>query len=165
MEGVTLIEKLNAIAGKHGVGRIDLIEDRLVGIKSRETYECPAATVILEAHKELERLTLSREENLFKEIVDGKWSQMVYFGLWFEPLRYDLDAFIGKTQEVVSGTVRVKLYKGSAVVVGRKSPESLYDKSLATYEAGDAFDHTCGAGFTKVWGLPSEVAGRRRRKK
>jgi len=162
--GVELIEKLNGVAGAHGVGRIDMIEDRLVGIKSRETYECPAAAVILEAHKELERLTLTREQNLFKEVVDSKWAQLVYFGLWHEPLKADLEAYINESQKVVNGTVRVKLYKGSATVVGRKSPNSLYNTKLATYGKGDLFDHTSAEGFTKIWGLSSEVAGGRRKK-
>jgi len=164
LDGVSLITKLNSVAGKHGVGRIDLIEDRLVGIKSRETYECPAATVILEAHKELERLTMTREQIAFKEMVDSKWAQLVYYGLWHEPLRYDLDAFIENSQKMVSGEVKLKLFKGSATVVGRKSPNSLYDMGLATYDKGDLFDHTAAEGFIKLWGLPSEVSGKRYKK-
>ncbi len=164
LDEIDLIKKLNKIAGAHGVGRIDMIEDRLVGIKSRETYECPAATVILEAHKELERLTLTREENLFKEILDSKWTQLVYFGLWYEPLKQDLEAFINETQKVVSGKVKMKLYKGSCRVVGRESPNSLYDYGLATYDETDRFDHSAAEGFVKLWGLSSRIAGKRRRK-
>ncbi|MEM1990785.1 MAG: argininosuccinate synthase, partial [Candidatus Bathyarchaeia archaeon] len=133
MKPVDLIETLNNIAGKHGVGRIDHIEDRLVGIKSREIYECPAATVLIESHKDLEKLVLTRHEILFKQYVDAEWTFLVYAGLWMEPLKEDLDAFINKTQERVTGEVKVKLYKGSAQVVGRSSPYSLYDIHLATY--------------------------------
>ncbi len=160
--GVELIKTLNLIAGKHGVGRIDMIEDRLVGIKSREIYECPAATVLLEAHQDLERLTLTREQNLFKEMIDSQWAQLAYFGQWFEPLRADLDAFIDSTQEMVCGTVALELYKGSCTVVGRKSPYSLYDLGLATYDKGDQFDHRLAEGFIKLWGLPIETSGKRR---
>jgi len=142
-----------------------MIEDRLVGIKSREVYECPAAAALLEAHRELERLTLTREENLFKGILENKWSQMVYFGQWLEPLKDDIDAFMDKSQEVVSGTVKLKLYKGSMIVVGRESPNSLYSLALATYDKKDAFDHKMAEGFLKLWGLPIEMVGRRRMKK
>lgn len=158
---IEIIKKLNSIGGKHGIGRIDMIEDRLVGIKSREVYECPAATIILMAHKELERLTLTREENLFKEIADSKWAQMAYFGQWHDPLKNDLDAFINKTQDVVSGSVRIKMHKGNAIVVGRESPNSLYNLGLATYDKGDKFDHKTAEGFIRLWGLPSEISGRR----
>ncbi|MEA3254876.1 MAG: argininosuccinate synthase, partial [Candidatus Altiarchaeota archaeon] len=162
---VDLIRKLNELGGMHGVGRIDMIEDRLVGIKSREVYECPAAVILLEAHKELERLTLTREENLFKRLIEDKWAQLVYFGQWMEPLRMDLDAFIDVSQEMVSGTVRLKLYKGCVSVVGRYSVNSLYDLGLATYDKGDLFNHKMAEGFLKLWGLPTEIAGRRRSKK
>jgi len=162
---VELIRKLNGLAGKHGVGRIDMIEDRLVGIKSREVYECPAATVLLEAHKELERLTLTREQNLFKEMLDSRWAQLAYFGQWYEPLMYDLDAFMDSSQEMVSGTVVIELYRGRAQVVGRRSTFSLYDLGLATYDKGDKFDHKMAEGFLKYWGLPSETAGIRDRRK
>lgn len=161
---IELIKRLNSMGGKHGIGRIDMIEDRLVGIKSREVYECPAAVIIITAHKELERLTLTREENLFKEIIDSKWAQMAYFGQWYDPLKNDLDAFINKTQDVVSGNVRIKLHKGNAVVVGRESPNSLYDMGLATYNKGDKFSHKDAEGFTKIWGLPSEISGKRSRR-
>ncbi len=162
--GVELIQGLNEIGGRHGIGRIDMIEDRLVGIKSREIYECPAAIILLEAHRELERLILTREENLFKENIDRKWAQLVYFGQWYEPLKDDLDAFIDKTQEGVTGKVVMELYKGNARVIGRSSPNSLYDLGLATYDKGDKFDHKLAEGFIRLWGLPSEIAGRRKRK-
>jgi argininosuccinate synthase len=165
LKELELIAKLNEIAGKNGVGRIDMIEDRLVGIKSREVYECPAAAVLLEAHKELERLTLTREENLFKQDLENKWSQLVYFGQWSEPLKDDIDAFMDKSQEVVTGTVRLKLYKGGMIVVGRESPNSLYNLALATYNKKDAFDHKMAEGFLKLWGLPIEMVGRRKQKK
>jgi len=164
IDKVKLIQKLNEAGGKHGIGRIDMIEDRLVGIKSREIYECPAAIILLDAHKELERLALTKEENLFKENIDGKWAQLVYFGQWYEPLKNDLDAFIDKTQEMVTGTVAMELYKGNARVIGRSSPNSLYDLGLATYDKGDKFDHRLAEGFIRLWGLPSEIAGKRKRK-
>jgi len=165
MNEVELIQKLNSIGGSNGIGRIDMIEDRLVGIKSREVYECPAATIILEAHEDLERMTLTREENLFKEMIDSKWTQLAYFGLWYEPLKEDLEAFINQTQKVVTGKVKVKLYKGHCTVVGRESPYSLYDYGLATYDETDKFDHKAAEGFIKLWGLPSQVAGKRRKKR
>jgi argininosuccinate synthase len=153
-----LIENLNAIAGHHGIGRIDHLEDRLVGIKSREVYECPAATVLLEAHRDLEKCVLTRHELYFKQQVEQQWAFLVYTGLWYEPLRQDLDAFIEKTQERVTGVVRLKLYKGLATVVGRSSPMSLYDANLATYEKGSKFDQMWSVGFIQIWGLPSQVA-------
>ncbi|MBS7606475.1 MAG: argininosuccinate synthase [Candidatus Bathyarchaeia archaeon] len=158
MEPVELIESLNNIAGRHGVGRIDHMEDRLVGIKSREVYECPAATVLIEAHKDLEKMVLTRHEILFKQHVDAEWAYLVYAGLWMEPLKEDLDAFINKTQERVNGEVRVKLFKGNAIVVGRSSPYSLYDIHLATYNIDTTFDQTSSAGFIELWGLPTRVA-------
>lgn len=164
IDRVGLIQKLNEMGGKHGIGRIDMIEDRLIGIKSREVYECPAAVILLEAHKELERLVLTREENLFKESIDRKWAQLVYFGQWYEPLKKDLDAFIDRTQRMVTGRVAMELYKGNARVVGRGSPNSLYDLGLATYDKKDRFDHKLAEGFIRLWGLPSEIAGRRRRR-
>jgi len=164
IDEVELIQQLNKLGGKHGIGRIDMIEDRLVGIKSREIYECPAATILLEAHSDLERLTLTREEVLFKEMVDSKWSQLAYFGQWYEPLMHDLNSFIAKSQEQVSGLVRMKLFKGRATVVGRESENSLYDLGLATYDKADKFDHKLAEGFIKLWGLPSEIASRRKRK-
>jgi len=155
---VKLIESLNAIAGRHGVGRVDHLEDRLVGIKSREIYECPAAAVLLEAHSDLEKAVMTRHELCFKQQVDQQWSFLVYTGLWYDPLREDLDAFIDETQKRVTGNVRMKLYKGLASVVGRSSPMSLYDANLATYEAGSKFDQRWSSGFIEIWGLPTRVA-------
>jgi argininosuccinate synthase len=154
MNGVSLILKLNQMAGKHGVGRIDHIEDRLVGIKSRENYECPAAVTLIAAHKDLEKLVLPKDVLKFKSEVDQKYAELAYDGLWFSTLKECFDAFIDKTQEFVTGTVRVRLYKGTAQMVGRKSPYSMYDHGLATYAAGDQFDHTSAKGFIYVWGLP-----------
>jgi len=158
MEPVTLIEALNDVAGKHGVGRIDHIEDRLVGIKSREIYECPAALVIIEAHKDLEKLVLTRHEVSFKQQVDALWSTLVYTGLWMDPLREDLDAFIEMTQKRVCGEVRIKLFKGGFQIVGRSSPLSLYDLNLATYNIESKFDQSSSAGFIELWGLPTRMA-------
>lgn len=152
-----LILKLNEIAGKHGVGRIDHVENRLVGIKSREIYEAPAAMTLLAAHQELEALTLPREVAEFKPMIEQKLAQTVYYGLWYSPLTEALQSFISKTQEHVSGTVKVKLYKGQAQVIGRESKNSLYDFDLATYNKADAFDHEAALGFIKLWGLPTKV--------
>ncbi|MBP0724022.1 argininosuccinate synthase [Bacillus sp. RG28] len=157
MELVQLIEELNALGGKHGVGRIDHIENRLVGIKSREVYENPAALILINAHKELEFLTLPREVTQFKTNVDQQMTQVIYNGLWFSPLKPALDAFVDETQKVVSGTIRVKLHKGNYMVVGRKSAHSLYNEELATYSKGDAFDHNAAVGFIKIWGLSTKV--------
>ncbi|CAH2715647.1 Argininosuccinate synthase [Neobacillus rhizosphaerae] len=154
---VQLIETLNDLGGKHGVGRIDHIENRLVGIKSREVYENPAALILINAHKELEFLTLPREVTQFKTQVDQQMAKIIYEGLWYSPLKTALDAFIDETQKVVSGTIRVKLHKGNHTVVGRKSPHSLYNEELATYAKGDAFDHNAAVGFIKLWGLPTKV--------
>ncbi|MCC6012805.1 MAG: argininosuccinate synthase [Candidatus Verstraetearchaeota archaeon] len=153
MDPLSLINYLNEIAGSHGVGRIDHMEDRIVGIKSREVYECPAAITIIEAHKDLEKLVLNRREIAFKRIVDNEWAFLVYAGLWEDPLRYDLDAFINKVNERVEGIVRVKLYKGSVMVVGRQSPYSIYDIKTATYESISTFDQTLSKGFVSLWGL------------
>ncbi len=142
MKPLALIEEVNRIAGKHGVGRIDHIEDRLVGIKSREVYECPAATVILEAHKDLEKMVMTRHEVLFKQQVDAEWVFLAYAGLWVDPLKDDLDAFINRSQENVTGEVKLKLYKGSLQVIGRSSPNSLYDKNLANYNIKTTFNQS-----------------------
>ena len=158
LDPVTLIKNLNKSAGKHGVGRIDHIEDRLVGIKSREIYECPAAEVLVEAHKDLEKLVLTRHELEFKKQVDEKWTFLVYTGLWIDPLREALEAFIDKTQERVCGEVKMKLYKGRCWVAGRSSPMSLYDKNLATYEVETSFNQSYAEGFIELWGLPTKVA-------
>lgn len=152
-----LILKLNEIAGKHGVGRIDHVENRLVGIKSREIYEAPAAMTLIAAHQELEALTLPREVAEFKPVVEQKLAQTVYYGLWYSPLTEALQSFIETTQKHVSGTVKVKLYKGQAQVIGRESANSLYDFDLATYNKADAFDHDAALGFIKLWGLPTKV--------
>lgn len=164
MSGVELVTALMKTGGKNGVGRIDMIEDRLVGIKSREVYECPAAVILIEAHKELESLVFTREQKLFKEHIDSKWAQMAYMGQWYEPLMDDLNAFVESTQRFVTGSVKVKLFKGNCMVVGRESPFSLYQQKLATYDKSDTFDHKSAEGFIKLWGLPSEVAGIRKRK-
>ena len=157
LDPLPLIEKLNKTAGKHGVGRIDHIEDRLVGIKSRETYECPAATVLLEAHKDLEKMVLTRHEVQFKQQIDTQWTFLAYAGLWVDPLREDLEAFINKSQENVSGKVRVKLYKGGLQVVGRSSPFSLYDKNLVNYNIKTSFNQTYSKGFIELWGLQTRM--------
>ena len=158
MEPLKLVSYVNEFAGSHGVGRIDHIEDRLVGIKSREVYECPAATVIIEAHRDLEKLVLTRHELAFKAQVEREWAWLVYSGLWLEPLRLDLDRFVSATQHRVTGNVRLKLYKGSARVVGRSSDYSVYDVGLATYGRGSTFDQKSAVGFIELWGLQSRVA-------
>ena len=165
LDPVTLVTRMNEIAGKHGVGRIDHIEDRMVGIKSREVYECPAALVILDAHKDLEKAVLTRHELSFKERVDSEWTYLAYAGLWMDPLMEDLDAFINNTQKNVNGKVKVKLHKGSMRVVGRSSPESLYDKNLADYNLQETFDQKWSEGFIQVWGMPTEKARNLRVKK
>ncbi|MBS7621910.1 argininosuccinate synthase, partial [Candidatus Bathyarchaeota archaeon] len=157
MDPVSLVIKLNEIGGMHGIGRIDHIEDRIVGIKSREVYECPAATILLEAHKDLEKMVLTRHEITFKKYVDAHWAFLVYAGLWVDPLRSDLEAFINKTQERVCGRVRLKLYKGNLRVLGRSSKYSLYDLKLATYDVGTTFDQTLSRGFIELWGLQSKI--------
>ncbi|MFC1912104.1 argininosuccinate synthase [Chloroflexota bacterium] len=157
MDDVSLIQKLNELAGSHGVGRIDNIENRLVGIKSREIYEAPAAVVLLQAHKALQALTLSKEQVRFKEKVAIEYSDLVYNGLWFTSLREDLAAYVQSSQRFVTGTVKLKLYKGSSIVVGRKSPSSLYSYSLATYDKGDVFDQSASVGFIHIWGLSAKT--------
>ena len=158
MKLADLIQTLNAIAGEHGVGRIDHVENRLVGIKSREVYEIPGAKVLLTAHKELEDLTLVKEMAHFKPVIEKKLSELIYDGLWFSPLRPALEAFLAETQKFVNGTVRVKLFKGHAIVEGRKSPNSLYNEKLATYSKEDQFNHNSAVGFIELWGLPTIVA-------
>ncbi|EUJ42399.1 argininosuccinate synthase [Listeria rocourtiae FSL F6-920] len=153
-----LIQKLNKIAGAHGVGRIDHIENRLVGIKSREVYECPAAIALITAHKELEDLTFVREVAHFKPVIEQKISEVIYNALWFSPLTSSLVAFLKDTQKYVNGTIRMKLFKGHAIVEGRKSPNSLYDENLATYTSADTFDQDAAVGFIKLWGLPTKVS-------
>ncbi|OTN88678.1 argininosuccinate synthase [Enterococcus sp. 7E2_DIV0204] len=152
-----LILDLNDLAGKHGIGRIDHVENRLVGIKSREVYECPAAITLMTAHKELEDLTFVRELAHFKPIIENQLSQIIYDGLWFNPLTDALIAFLKSTQKYVNGVVRVKLFKGHAIVEGRKSENSLYNENLATYTSADTFDQAAAVGFIKLWGLPTKV--------
>ncbi|MBP3040378.1 argininosuccinate synthase [Bacillaceae bacterium Marseille-Q3522] len=152
-----LILKLNELAGKHGVGRIDHVENRLVGIKSREVYECPAAITLIQAHKELEDLTLVKEVAHFKPVIEKKITELIYEGLWFSQLNQALTAFLKETQKYVTGVARVKLFKGHAIIEGRKSPYSLYDEKLATYTADDEFDHSAAVGFINLWGLPTKV--------
>lgn len=157
MTFLDLITKLNETAGNHGVGRIDHIENRLVGIKSREVYEAPAAIVLIKAHQDLESMVMTKDLMHYKKVVEQHYADLIYNGLWFSPLKDALDAFIEKTQEFVTGTIKVKLLKGSAVVVGRESPYSLYSTSLSTYAKGDEFDHSAAKGFIYVWGLPLKV--------
>ena len=157
LEPVALVSQLNAIAGKHGVGRIDMIENRVVGIKSREIYETPALLVLIQAHRDLESLTLTADVTQYKQGIEQTYSQLIYQGLWYSPLKQALDAFISQTQERVTGTVRIKLFKGNAVIVGRQSDNSIYTPDLATYGAEDQFDHKAAEGFIYIWGLPTRV--------
>lgn len=154
---VELIKKLNRVGGAHGIGRLDLVENRVVGIKSREIYEAPAATILYLAHRELESLILDRDTFHYKELIGPRYAELVYCGLWESQLKKTIDAFVSETQKRVTGTVRVKLYKGNLWVVGRKSPYSLYEKRLATYGAEDKFDRTSARGFIDLLGLPLEV--------
>jgi argininosuccinate synthase len=160
---VELINELNFIGGRHGIGRIDHMEDRLVGIKSREVYECPAASILIEAHRELEKTVLTRHEVWYKQQIDAQWANLVYTGLWNEPLKEDLDAFIEKTQERATGQVHLKVYKGSVQVVGRTSPMSLYEPNLATYDSSSRFDQSWSNGFIQIWAMPTVVANTRKR--
>lgn len=153
----SIVLKLNTLAGEHGIGRIDHIENRLVGIKSREVYECPGAITLMTAHKELEDLVFVRELAHFKPIIEQQLAQVIYDGLWFNPLTDALIAFLKSTQTVVNGTVRVKLFKGNVICEGRKSANSLYDENLATYTSADTFDQDAAVGFIKLWGLPTKV--------
>jgi argininosuccinate synthase len=152
-----LIAELNRIGAKHGVGRIDMVEDRLVGIKSRELYEAPAAVILHKAIGEIENLTLDRETTHFKEIISSKYAQLVYYGLWYSGLKEAFDAFLNKIHENTTGEVKLKLYKGNCIVVGRKSPNSLYDEKMATYSPEDIFDHTSAKGFIELFGLPLKI--------
>jgi argininosuccinate synthase len=154
MDAISLITALNELGGAHGVGRIDLIENRLVGIKSREVYEAPAATILHFAHTELERLALDKSVFHMKTQLAAEYASLVYNGLWFTPLRRALDAFVDESQKTVTGSVKVKLFKGSTAIAGRSSPYSLYNAKLATYTAEDTFDHKASAGFIKIYGLP-----------
>jgi argininosuccinate synthase len=153
VEGISLIKKLNEVAGRHGIGRIDHIENRVVGIKSREIYEAPAAVVLIQAHQALEAMTMSRDQLRFKQKVASEYADLIYNGLWFSQLNRDLSAYILSSQRYVTGTVRIKLFKGQATVVGRKAPYSLYNLSLATYNEGDTFNQKAAEGFIHLWGL------------
>jgi argininosuccinate synthase len=155
------VAELNRRAGAQGVGRLDMVEDRLVGIKSREVYEAPGAIALITAHQELEAVTVERDLARFKKGVDQRWAELVYDGLWFSPLKYALDAFVADTQKYVSGDIRLTLHGGRAVVTGRRSEASLYDFNLATYDTGDTFDQSLAKGFVQLWGLPSRIAAAR----
>ncbi|HEY2639313.1 MAG TPA: argininosuccinate synthase [Streptosporangiaceae bacterium] len=159
-----LITELNAIAGAHGIGRIDMVEDRLVGIKSREIYEAPGAMVLITAHSELESVCVERDLARFKRQAEQRWTELVYDGLWFSPLKNALDAFLLEASRPVTGDVRLTLQGGRAVVTGRRSPTGLYDYSLATYDTGDTFDQQLAKGFIELFGLPSKIAADRDRK-
>jgi argininosuccinate synthase len=160
MSLINIITHLNTKAGRHGIGVVDHIEDRVIGIKTREIYEAPAALTILAAHKDLEQLVLTKHELRFKQIVDDQWSWLVYSGLWFDPLREDLDKFIDATQNRVTGKVRMKLQNGTAKVVGRKSENSLYRESLATYASDSIFDQNLAKGFIELWGMETVIANK-----
>ena len=159
-----LITELNALAGAHGIGRIDMVEDRLVGIKSREIYEAPAAMVLITAHSELESVCVERDLARFKRQAEQRWTELVYDGLWFSPLKQALDAFMAEAARPVTGDVRLTLHGGRAVVTGRRSSAALYDYSLATYDTGDTFDQRLAKGFIELFGLPSKIAADRDRK-
>jgi len=161
MKPKELIMKLNEIGGKHGIGRIDHIEDRVVGLKSREVYEAPAALIAIEAHKDLEKMTLTTQELQFKRLVDDEWTNLVYAGLWMNPLRKALEAFINETQKRVNGEVKVKLYKGGMICIGRRSEYSIYNKELATYEAWSKFNQKMAEGFIEIWGMQTVIANKK----
>jgi argininosuccinate synthase len=158
---VTLVAEVDRRAGAHGVGRIDMLEDRLVGIKSREIYECPGAVTILDAHRDLEDLCLEQELAQEKRAIEGRYAQLIYNGLWYTPLKQAFDAFIASADRYVQGEVRMRLFKGSATVAGRRSPIGLYDHDRATYDEQDRFDHTQAEGFVRLWGLPTKVWAQR----
>ncbi|HEX5939682.1 MAG TPA: argininosuccinate synthase, partial [Dehalococcoidia bacterium] len=160
VSGVDMVTRLNTVAGKHGIGRVDHVEDRLVGIKSREIYEAPAAVTLLEAHKALEHMTLSRQQLAMKARIAQEYADLIYNGLWFTAHHQDLAAYVRSTQRHVTGSVRVKLHNGSATAVGRRSDSALYDYSLATYDRGDTYDQGAAVGFIKVFGLPAQVQAR-----
>jgi argininosuccinate synthase len=158
LTGATLVGRLNEVGGANAIGRIDMLENRLVGIKSRELYEAPAATILLEAHRDLEAMCLDRETAHFKPYLELRYAELVYYGLWFTPLREAIDAFLRETQKHVTGQVTMKLHKGRAMPVARASAYSLYDYSLATYDKGDVFDPADSPGFIRLWGLPAKIA-------
>jgi argininosuccinate synthase len=157
LDPVALVTRLNELAGTHGVGRIDMVENRLVGIKSREIYEVPALSVLILAHRDLESMTLTSDVSHYKQRIEQTYSEMIYNGLWYNPLKAALDAFVAETQKRVSGTVRVKLFKGTATIAGRKSDKAIYAPDLATYGEDDKFDHRAAEGFIYVWGLPTRI--------
>ena len=165
LEPVQLITQLNETVGKHGVGRIDMLENRVVGIKSREIYEAPALLVLIQAHRDLESLTLTADVTQYKRGIEQTYGELIYRGLWYSPLKAALDGFIHKTQERVTGEVRIKLFKGNAVIVGRQSDNSIYTPDLATYGAADEFDHKAAEGFIYIWGLPTRVWSQKTRGK
>ncbi|MDR1978967.1 MAG: argininosuccinate synthase [Synergistaceae bacterium] len=154
MDGVKLILALNKLAGKHGVGRVDMVEDRLVGFKSREVYECPAPIALINAHRALETMTLDKRVLAAKKELEVKFAELAYEGYWYSPLKNCIEAFVNETQQYVNGTVKLRLFKGQAVVRGMKASKSIYKHDLATYSEGDAFDHSAAVGFIKIWGLP-----------
>ncbi|MHA1131077.1 MAG: argininosuccinate synthase [Candidatus Helarchaeota archaeon] len=158
MDPVTLIMHLNKLGGKHGVGRLDHMEDRIVGLKSREVYETPGASILIKAHLDLEKFVCTRHENLFKEMIDSQFAYLIYAGLWLEPLREDLQAFIEKVNEKVTGKVVIKLYKGNATITGRNSANAIYDYNLATYSVESTFNQNASFGFIELWGLQSKIA-------
>ncbi len=160
LHGAQLVAQLNVLAGAHGIGRIDLVEDRVIGVKSREVYECPGSLTLIAAHRALERLVLTRDELRFKALADQKYGELIYDGLWTSPLRLALDAFNAALAGRMTGRVRVRLHAGAATVDGSSSPHSLYDERLATYAAGDRFKHDAAGGFIELWGLPLEVGAR-----
>ncbi|MFZ3062901.1 MAG: argininosuccinate synthase [Actinomycetota bacterium] len=164
MSLIDLISKMDDIGGRHGFGRIDMIENRLVGIKSREIYEAPGALALIAAHRALEDLNLERDLIHYKTQIEQKYAELIYNGLWYSPLREALDAFISETQKTVSGVVKIEFYKGSMTVVGRKSEDSLYDYSLATYDKEDIFPHEASKGFIQIWGMPLKIWSRKRKK-
>jgi argininosuccinate synthase len=164
LDPLQIITELNALAGAHGVGRIDMVEDRLIGIKSREIYEAPAAIALIAAHSELESVCLERDLARFKRQAEQRWTELVYDGLWFSPLLRSLEAFMAEASRHVTGDVRLRLHGGRAVVTGRRSPAALYDYSLATYDTGDVFDQALAKGFVELFGLPSKIAAERDRK-
>lgn len=163
LQGARLLAELNARAGAHGVGRIDIVEDRVIGVKSREVYECPGSVTLIAAHKALERLVLTRDEHRFKAGLDQKYGELIYDGLWPSPLRNAIDAFNATLAKRMIGSVRIRLHQGVASVVGSRSPFALYDEKLATYGAGDSFHHDAAGGFIEIWGLPLEVGTRAKR--
>jgi argininosuccinate synthase len=156
-----VILELNRRAGAQGVGRLDMVEDRLVGIKSREVYEAPGALALIAAHRELEDLSVERDLRRFKFAVEQRWTELVYDGLWFSPLKRALDAFVDSSQQHVTGDIRLHLAHGTATATGRRGAGSLYDQALATYDTGDVFDQSLAKGFVQLWGLPSRIAARR----